>query len=155
MNRWVALTLFLLASFAAAAIGGSATAASVRDWYPTLTKPPWNPPSWVFGPAWTVLYTLMSIAAWRVWLRREQPGAKAILWLHGVQLVLNALWSVLFFGLQRPDWALVNILGLLTVLVVIQFRLFRADRTAGWLWLAYVAWVTFAATLNKAIWLLN
>lgn len=157
MNRWLALTLFLAASFAAAAIGGSATAASVREWYPTLAKPPWNPPSWVFGPAWTVLYFLMSIAVWRVWLRRAEYGksASAVLKLHGLQLVLNALWSILFFGLQRPDLALVNILGLLAVLVIIQFKLRRLDATAAWLWLPYVAWVTFATSLNKAIWLLN
>jgi len=155
MNRWVALVLFLLASFAAAAIGGSATAASVREWYPTLAKPPWNPPSWVFGPAWTVLYTLMSIAAWRVWLQRDRPGAKLTLWLHGAQLVLNTLWSILFFGLQRPDLALIDILALLGVLVVMQLRLFRLDRAAAWMWLPYIAWVTFAMTLNKAIWLLN
>lgn len=78
-----------------------------------------------------------------------------ILWLHAIQLTFNALWSVLFFGLQRPDLALINILVLLTLLVVIQFRLPRIDRPAVWLWAPYLAWVTFATTLNKAIWLLN
>ncbi len=155
MNRWLALALFLLAAFAAAAIGGSATAASVRDWYPTLAKPPWNPPSWVFGPAWTLLYTLMSIAMWRVWLRRDQAGATTTLWLHGAQLGLNGLWSIFFFGLQRPDLALINILLLLALLVVIQFRLRPIDLIATWLWAPYVAWVAFATSLNKAIWLLN
>ena len=155
MNRWLALFLFIVAAFAAAAIGGSATALSVNNWYLTLEKPPWNPPGWVFGPAWTLLYLLMSVAAWRVWLRRDQPGAKTTLWLHGAQLVLNALWSILFFGLQRPDLALLNILGLLGLLIVIQIRVIRLDKTAAWLWAPYLAWVSFATTLNKAIWLLN
>ncbi len=155
MNRWIALALFLVAAFTVAAIGGSATAGSVREWYPTLAKPPWNPPSWVFGPAWTLLYILMSGAAWRIWERRDQTGATTTLWLHGAQLVLNALWSVLFFGMQRPDLALINIIALLTILVVIQFRLRRIDPVAAWLWAPYVAWVTFATALNKAIWLLN
>lgn len=155
MNRWLALLLFMAAAFAAAAIGGTATASSVGDWYQDLQKPVWNPPSWVFGPAWTLLYLLMSVAAWRVWLRRGEPGAKPVLWLHGSQLVLNALWSILFFGLRRPDLALIDILALLGLLVVIQFRLFRLDRVAAYLWLPYMAWVTFATTLNKAIWLLN
>jgi translocator protein len=155
VNRWLALFLFIAAAFVAAAIGGSATASSVSDWYLTLEKPPWNPPSWVFGPAWTLLYILMSVAAWRVWLRRDQPGAKFTLQLHGIQLVLNALWSILFFGLRRPDLALLDILALLGVLVVIQIRLARTDTKAAWLWAPYLAWVTFATTLNKAIWLLN
>ncbi|MBT5903532.1 MAG: tryptophan-rich sensory protein [Opitutaceae bacterium] len=155
MNRWIALALFLFAAFGAAVIGGMATASSVGDWYLTLSKPTWNPPSWVFGPAWTLLYILMSVAAWRIWLKRNDDGAVDTLWLHGAQLLLNALWSILFFGLQRPDLALINILVLLAVLILMQFRLFRSDRTAAYLWLPYLGWVTFAALLNKAIWLLN
>ena len=155
MNRWLALFLFLLAAFVVAAIGGGSTASSVGDWYVTLNKPSWNPPSWVFGPAWTLLYTLMSVAAWRIWLQRDQPGAQSLLGLHGVQLGLNALWSILFFGLRRPDLALLEILVLLGLLIVIQIRLFPRDRMAAYLWLPYVAWVTFATTLNATIWWLN
>jgi len=157
MSRWLALVLFLLAAFAAAAIGGVATATSVQTWYPTLAKPPWNPPSWVFGPAWTLLYGLMSVAAWRVWVRRAELGAKAttVLRLHGLQLVLNALWSLLFFGLQRPDLALIEIVVLWTILAIIQLQLKTLDRLAAWLWAPYLGWVTFATTLNLAIWYLN
>jgi len=155
MNRWLALLLFLLASFTAAAIGGYATADSVRTWYPTLVKPTWNPPSAVFGPVWTLLYTMMSLAAWRIWLRRELPDARPALRLFFVSLGLNALWSVLFFGLHRPGWALLEILLFWVSLVSLLGRFRRLDAVAGWLWVPYVAWVTFATVLNAAVWWLN
>ncbi len=155
MNRWIALGLFLLASFTASAIGGYATFESVRTWYPTLVKPSWNPPAAIFGPVWTLLYLLMSIAAWRVWLRREQTGARPALRLFFVSLALNALWSVLFFGLHRPGLALLEVVLFWGTLVLIQLRFARLDRVAGWLWAPYVAWVSFATVLNAAIWRLN
>jgi len=155
-SHWLPLIIFLLAAFTAAAIGGGSTAASVREWYPDLNKPSWNPPSWVFGPAWTLLYTLMSIATWRIWLRRaEIPGATTTLRLHGLQLILNALWSILFFGIRHPDLALIEIVILWLLLATLQFRLYRQDRLAALLWAPYLAWVTFAASLNAAIWWLN
>ena len=155
MNRWAALLLFLLASFTAATIGGQATADSVRSWYPTLAKPGWNPPAAVFAPVWTLLYVAMSVAAWRVWLRRDLPGAGPALRLFFVSLGLNALWSVLFFGLHRPGWALLEILLFWCSLVAVLGRFRRLDTAAGWLWLPYVAWVSFATLLNAAIWWLN
>lgn len=155
MNRWFALFLFLLASFTAAAIGGYATAESVRTWYPTLVKPAWNPPAAVFGPVWTLLYTAMSVAAWRVWLQRGQSQARGALRLFFASLALNTLWSVLFFGLRQPGWALADILLLWVSLVVVQIRCARLDTAAGWLWAPYLAWVSFAVALNAAIWRLN
>jgi len=155
MNRWLALGLFLLASFTAAAIGGFATAESVRTWYPTLVKPAWNPPAAIFGPVWTLLYTAMSIAAWRIWLHRDQPGARPALRLFLVSLGLNALWSVLFFGLHRPGWALLEVLLLWASLVALLVRFGRLDKAAGWLWAPYAAWVSFATALNAAIVWLN
>lgn len=155
MNRWLVLGLFLAAAFAASGIGGYATFHSVQTWYPTLTKPSWNPPSWVFGPVWTLLYILMSVAAWRVWLRRETPGAPAAVRLYFVSLALNALWSVLFFGLRHPDWALAEVVVFWASLVALQLRFRRIDAVAGWLWAPYLAWVTFATGLNATIWWLN
>jgi benzodiazapine receptor len=155
MNRWFALLLFLLASFTAAAIGGYATAESVRTWYPTLVKPSWNPPAAVFGPIWTLLYTGMSIAAWRSWLRRDLPGVPCTLRLFFVSLVLNALWSVLFFGCHQPGWALLEIVLLWSTLIILLIRFRRVDAIAGWLWTPDVAWVSFATALNAAIWWLN
>lgn len=156
-NKRSALVLvgFLVASFTAAAIGGYATAESVKTWYPLLNKPSWNPPSWLFGPVWTLLYITISVAAWRIWKLRDQPQAKFALRLFFVQLVLNALWSILFFGLHRPDWALIEIVILWSSLVFIQRAFWRLDRLAGWLWLPYLSWVSFASVLNATIWWLN
>ena len=154
MTKRSALVLvgFLIASFTAAAIGGFATADNVRTWYPEINKPLWNPPSWLFGPVWTVLYLFMSIAAWRIWRVREQAEARFALRLFFVQLVLNALWSLLFFGLHSPGWALVILWSLLANL---QSRFWQLDRVAGWLWAPYLAWVSFATFLNATIWWLN
>ncbi len=154
--RWGALLLFLLATLLAATIGSFATATSVDDWYLALRKPSWNPPGAVFGPVWTFLYVAMAVAAWRVWRGRVgTPAARATLGLYGVQLALNALWSVLFFGLRRPDLALLDIVALLAVLAVLLVRFGRADRLAGVLWAPYVAWVSFATVLNATIAWLN
>jgi benzodiazapine receptor len=154
-HRYGALVAFLAVTFAAAAIGSAATFKSVGTWYPTLIKPAWNPPAWIFGPVWTTLYFAMAVAAWRVWrlVAREETGA--VLRLYGFQLVLNALWSVLFFGLQKPGWALAEIILFWIVLIAILRRFWRVDPVAGVLWSAYVGWVTFATALNSAIWALN
>lgn len=156
---WFALTGFLAASFGASAIGGLATASSVTTWYPTLAKPAWNPPSAVFAPVWTVLYIFMSIAAWRVWRHRENPALKpavlALLIAHFLQLILNTAWSLLFFGLRRPDFAFIDIVTLLAALFWIQIRLSRIDRPAAMLWTPYMLWVAFATALNFSIWRLN
>jgi benzodiazapine receptor len=155
MHRWLALALFIIAAFAVAALGGWATASSVTTWYLTLVKPSWNPPSWLFGPVWSVLYLLMAIAAWRVWLRRDQPGARLVLRLWFAQLALNGLWSLLFFGLRSPGAALAEIAFLWLTLAWLQLQFFRHDRLAALLWAPYLAWVTFAAWLNLTIWRLN
>jgi benzodiazapine receptor len=152
-QAWLRLGLLLGGSFLAAAIGTRANFPNVRDWYPLINKPSWTPPSSLFGPVWTVLYVLMGVAVWRVW--RHGPRARPLVSGYFVQLALNALWSVLFFGLKRPDWALADILLLLGCLGWMQRGLWRADRLAGILWLPYLLWVSFAAALNLAIVRLN
>jgi tryptophan-rich sensory protein len=153
--RYPALAVFVLAAFAAGAIGSTATVENVRVWYPTLAKPAWTPPGWLFGPVWSCLYVAMAVAAWRVWRLAIPGAARAVVGLYGAQLVLNALWSILFFRLRSPGLALVEIVVLWTLLVVLLVRFGRADRIAGWLWAPYVAWVSFASVLNGAIWHLN
>ena len=156
---WLALLGFLAASAAAAAIGGAATASSVDSWFPALAKPAWNPPAAVFGPVWTILYIFMAIAAWRVWRHRDEPTLKpavrVVLIAHFFQLILNAAWSCLFFGLRRPDFAFIDIIALLATLFWMQIRLSRIDRPAALLWTPYLLWVTFASALNFSIWKLN
>lgn len=147
--------LYLTASFLAASLGGLATASSVKTWYPLLTKSSWNPPSWLFGPVWSVLYAGMAVVAYRLYRLRDKPGVGRTLALWWVQLGLNALWSVLFFGLRRPGIALVEVLVLWLTLVVIEIRLLPIDRTGRWIWGAYLSWVSFATLLNAAIWRLN
>lgn len=137
-------------------IGGVVTANTVSSWYPTLNLPSWNPPNWLFGPVWTTLYVLMGIAAWRVWrLGTSDPAVRAALFFFGLQLLFNLGWSLLFFGAQRLDLALIEILVLLALLAVTTLRFFALDRWAGWLLVPYLGWTTFATILNSTIWWLN
>lgn len=154
-SPWAPLGLFLLLAFLAAGIGSLATFTSVDTWYATLRKPSWNPPSWVFGPVWTTLYVLMAIATWRVWRAESSNGARLVVRLYGAQLGLNALWSVLFFGLHRPGAALIDVVVLWLVLIRMLVRFRETDTLAALLWTPYVLWVSFAAVLNAAIWELN
>jgi tryptophan-rich sensory protein len=151
-----ALALFIVVSFVAAGLGSAATTSAITTWYPTIAKPSWNPPNGVFAPVWTTLFLLMSIAAWRAWRAAATPAdATKTLALYGAQLVLNVLWSVLFFTLHRPGLALIEILLFLALLVTLQVRFARTDRLAAILWSPYVAWVGFASVLNGTIWWLN
>ncbi len=155
-SKIAALILFLLVTFLAAAIGGFATSTSVSTWFLTLQKPAWNPPPWVFGPVWTALYAAMAVAAWMVWKKHELVvAARPALTLYFIQLALNAAWSILFFGLRRPDLALLDIALLWFAIAVCLTMFFRISRPAGWLMLPYFAWVSFASVLNFAIWSLN
>jgi benzodiazapine receptor len=138
------------------AVGGIATSSSLTDWYPALVKPAWNPPNWVFGPVWTLLYIVMGIAAWRVWRTgTANPGVRRALGLFGIQLLFNLLWSLVFFGLRQPGWALVEIVVAWVLILSTLVAFYRLDRAAGVLLIPYQLWVTFATALNAAIWWLN
>jgi tryptophan-rich sensory protein len=145
------LVAWLAVTFAAAWLGNAATMSNVRDWYPTIAKPDWTPPSWVFGPVWTALYTMMAVAAWLVWRQGGFAAARYPLSLYLVQLALNALWSVLFFGLKQPTWAAVEIVFLWFAIAATLNAFWRRTPAAGLLMTPYLAWVTFAAGLNFAI----
>ena len=151
-RAWLGLPAWLLLPFAAAAVG---TRFMPGAWYASLAKPAWNPPNWIFGPVWTLLYILMGVAAWLVWRRAGWRGARLALSLFVVQLVLNALWSYLFFGLHRPDLAFVDIVALWAVILMTTVLFWRQLRLAGLLMLPYLAWVGFASVLNFAIWRMN
>ena len=144
---------FLAVTAAAAAIGATFTPGL---WYETLQKPSWNPPDWVFGPVWSVLYLAMAVAAWLVWReRRTPPDVRPALAMWGVQLALNAAWSWLFFGLHQMAWALAEILALWAAIAVTAILFYRHRRLAAWLLVPYLAWVSFAAFLNYTLWQLN
>jgi len=146
---------FLLLSLVVSALGGLATATSVGTWYPTLAKPPFNPPDCAFAPVWTVLYGLIAIAGWRIWRLPPAPPRTRALAAFGVQLALNLLWSFLFFGLRAIGVALAEILCLLGAIAVTALLFWRLDRPAGALFLPYLLWVAFATALNASLWVLN
>ena len=149
---WVGLAGWIVASFAAAVVGGFFTPG---EWYAQLNKPAWNPPAWVFGPVWTALYLGMAVAAWLVWRRGGFAGAPVALGLFLAQLVLNGAWSWLFFGLHRPGLALAEILVLWALILATLVAFWAVHRGAGLLFVPYLAWVSFAAFLNFTLWRLN
>ena len=155
INDLIALALSGLACFSAAGLGSLWTFPSLGDWYAGLAKPSWNPPNSVFGPVWTALYALMASSAWLVWRRRERDSVAGPLLLFAGQLVLNALWSGIFFALHRPGWAFVEILFLWLMILLTAAAFWRVDRVASIMLFPYLAWVSFAAVLNGAIWKLN
>jgi translocator protein len=143
---WLALC------FAAASLGGLFMPG---DWYAQLRKPSWNPPNWIFGPVWTALYTMMALAAWLVWKRAGLAAQRVPLSLFLLQLIFNALWSPLFFGLKNPALAFVDIVLLWLALLATSVVFWRTSRLAGALLVPYLAWVSFAAALNCALCQLN
>jgi tryptophan-rich sensory protein len=156
MKRLGAYIVWILLSELAGVIGGLATAPAIPTWYAALVKPTWTPPGWVFGPVWTFLYALMGIAAARVWICHRQTSAgKRSLALFGAQLALNAEWPVLFFGLKAPGAALAAIGILWALILALIVWWWRLERVSGALLIPYLAWVSFAAALNAAIWRLN
>jgi translocator protein len=153
----IRLTAALLVAFAAAAIGAIATVRNLDPWYASLEKPSWTPPNSVFGPVWTLLYTLMGVAAWLIWRRGGPAGANVTVPLGWfvLQLALNSLWSWLFFGWHRTGLALLEVLLLwLAILAtILSFR--RVSSLAAILLVPYLLWVSYAAALNGAIARLN
>lgn len=125
------------------------------EWYASLQKPSWNPPGWVFGPVWTALYTMMAVAAWLVWKRGGFSAQRRARALFCAQLILNAAWTPLFFGLQQPGLAFAEIVVLWLAIAATLVAFHRVSRAAAWLLAPYLAWVSFAAALNFTLWRLN
>ena len=137
-------------------IGSIYTMSSIPTWYAALEKPAFTPPIWLFAPAWITLYVLMGIAAFLIWRNGwDKPKVRAALAFFGVQLVLNALWSVAFFGLQSPIFGLVVIVLLWVAILITMLRFKEISIAGAWLLLPYLLWVTFTGALNIAIWMLN
>lgn len=151
----LALVAFLAGPALAAYIGGLSTGSSIGSWYQEIAKPSWTPPGSVIGTVWGVLYPAMGIAAWFVWLQRTRTRVFQPLLLWAIHLPLNALWSFLFFGLQSPGLALLEIVVLWAVIAVTTAAFYTRSITAGILMTPYVAWVAFAGFLNATIWWMN
>lgn len=148
----LALTAFILVTFSAPVLG---VLWPPGEWYEGLSKPSWNPPAWIFGPVWTVLYLTMAVAAWLVWRQGELPQQRKPLTRYFIQLALNAAWTPIFFGAHQLFTALVVIVFLWVTLLITLLSFHRVNRLAGWLLLPYLAWVAFATALNGALWWLN
>ncbi len=152
--RPVPLLVSLAVSLAAGAIGSYFTAPALRGWYSALDKPFFNPPNWVFAPVWTFLYLTIGVALYLVWVAPAKDKQGAI-GLFGLQLVLNALWPVLFFGLRSPGLGAIGIMGLWIAVFFTIRRFYRINILAGWVLVPYMLWISFAAVLNLSIFLLN
>jgi len=156
INNFFKLAIAIAVCELAGVIGSVFTVSSIPDWYAGLEKPALNPPSWVFGPAWIMLYALMGIAVFLIWRKGiERKEVKIALGIFGTQLFLNAIWSIIFFGLRNPFWALVDILALWLVNVWTIVVFYRISKPAAYLLVPYLLWVSFAIYLNYAIWTLN
>lgn len=149
LAAWVAMCLGICA------IGGAVTRVSVSGWYRTLTKPSFTPPDWTFSVVWIALFVLMGVSAWLVWRRAGLACGAVPLTCFAVQLALNLVWSILFFGLRLPGWALVEIVALWAAVVMTAIAFYRVSRPAGLLLVPYVLWLSFAIALNASIWRLN
>ncbi|OHA62098.1 MAG: TspO protein [Candidatus Wildermuthbacteria bacterium RIFCSPHIGHO2_12_FULL_45_9] len=162
INNFFKLVIAVGVSLGAEIIGSIFTAPAVQSsWYAEIVKPALNPPSWVFGPVWTTLFALMGIAAFLVWssyaksTKDKKKGIRVALILFGVQLVLNTLWSIIFFGLHSPGGALIEIVFLWLAILATIIAFAKISKPAAWLLVPYIAWVSFAMYLNYAIWALN
>lgn len=137
-------------------MGAWFTAPAILMWYPTLTKPVFNPPNWIFGPVWITLYALMGIAAYRIWrIGVAKPAARSATVFFLIHLLFNAVWSVIFFGKQNIPLAFVDISLMWITLIFVIFRFAVWDTLSAYLLLPYLAWVSFATVLNYHFWLLN
>jgi tryptophan-rich sensory protein len=150
------LVIWVFICLAAGYIGSIFTAPSIPTWYANLNKPSFTPPNWIFGPVWTALFILMGIAAYLVWRKGLQNREVQIaLSMFGVQLALNVLWSLFFFGCRQPLCAFVEIILLWAAIAVTIWYFLRISKVAGFLLLPYFFWVSFAAILNFSIWKIN
>jgi len=156
MKGLVSLFVAVLIPQVSGFLGSLATTPKISGWYAGLNKPGFNPPSWVFAPVWGLLFLLMGIASWLVWKEGwRKSEVRVALVFYGIQLVLNVLWSVIFFGMQNPGLALVDMVILLGLIIWTSLKFFGVSKLSGRLMIPYVLWVSFASILNVSIFLLN
>jgi tryptophan-rich sensory protein len=152
--KWEVLIATILICNLLGAMGAMWTS-SDSSWYKNLKKPKFNPPSWVFGPVWTILFTLMGIALYFVWVAPSSKIKLIALVLFGIQFLFNIAWSYLFFGINKPLFSFIDILFLLVAILATGFYFFKVEKIAGYLLVPYFLWVGFASFLNYSLWRLN
>jgi benzodiazapine receptor len=157
MQKFVRIAVVLSTCLLVGYLSGMVTRDSITTWYPTLVKPSFNPPNWVFAPVWTILYIMMGVAGGMVWNRLEQDieNVKKAFTFFIIQLALNAAWSVIFFYFHNPFLALIEVILFWLLIFETHIKFKKIDKTAGLLFIPYLAWVSFATVLNASIWWLN
>jgi benzodiazapine receptor len=151
-NKFVSLFLFLITTFSASFIGGITTFKFKEPWYSTLVKPSFNPPDWVFGPVWTILYILMAIAIWNVWIKSKNIN---LVYLYFIHLFFNTTWSVVFFGFNQIELALINLIVLILFIVILFLKYKVISKLSAYLMIPYFLWCCFAFLLNLNLIMLN
>jgi translocator protein len=156
MKKTYKIIISILIPFIAGAIGSFFTSPAITGWYSLIEKPRINPPSWVFGPAWTIIYILMGISLYLIWSKGcKENKVKVAISIFMIQLMLNSVWSILFFGLKNPGLAFIEIFFLwISILITIIF-FYKISKKAAYLLVPYILWVSFASYLNYSIWILN
>jgi len=155
LKRALLLISFILVPLLIGGISGYVTISAISSWYSTLVKPSFNPPNWIFGPVWTTLYILMGYSSYRIYQSPKSDSRNQALTIYGLQLIFNFFWSILFFKFHLLGVALIEISILLVLLIMMFIRFKQIDRTAAFLNIPYLIWVSFATILNAAIWSLN
>ena len=146
------MVFILIITFIASAIGGFTTASFKEPWYSEIALPTYNPPSWVFGPVWTVLYILMSIAIWRIWSKFFYENILKIYFIH---LFFNGLWSIIFFGFHKPIIALIDLIIIVGLVIYLTLQYKKFDKISFYIMIPYMLWVMYAFVLNFSIVILN
>jgi len=154
-NEFIKLATAIILTVVLGGVGGLVTSPEIPTWYAGLIKPSFNPPNWLFGPVWTTLYILMGISCYLVWKQPASAARNKALYLFIVQFALNFCWSFIFFGMHETGWALAEMMVLWIAILITIFAFARFSKTAAWLLVPYISWVSFAMLLNGAIWRLN
>ena len=157
MNKISRIAIVVIICLAVGYLSGMVTRASITTWYPTLVKPSFNPPNWIFAPVWTSLYVMMGVAAGLIWnqITTQKSAVTKALQIFAIQLILNALWSYLFFGLHNLMLATIEVVLLWLMIFETYSQFAKINKTASYLMLPYLAWVSFASVLTASIWWLN
>ena len=154
-SNGIKLIISIVLCVSLGSVGGLVTVNEIPTWYATLNKPSFNPPNWLFGPVWTTLYVLMGISVYLIWKQPVSTERNKALQLFILQFILNFCWSFIFFGLHATGWALMEMIALWILILLSILHFTKHSKTAAWLLVPYIAWVSFALLLNAAIWRLN